>query len=54
MLRRESPKQVALSSIASEPIGRGKPDRDGFVELSLFKISTGLREAGDFHEPAVP
>jgi phosphoglycerate dehydrogenase-like enzyme len=22
--------------------------------LSLLKISTGLREAGDFHEPAVP
>ena len=40
MLRRKSPKRVALSGIdrlllvgpASEPIGRRKPDRDGFVE----------------------
>jgi hypothetical protein len=24
------------------------------LSLSLLKMSTGLREAGDFHEPAVP
>src|SRR6266850_2192779 len=26
----------------------------GYLWLSLLKMSTGLREAGDFHEPAVP
>ncbi len=28
--------------------------RKGLARLSLLKISTGLGEAGDFHEPAVP